>query len=178
MGGLNTYGYARQNPFKWTDRSGLFLDPISITIGVGFGGVAGYQAGGPKGAVMGGIAGGIAGVVSPTLSAEAGGGVAGFLTFEGVNAVAATGATFTTNYVNGAPLANDLGTAILIATAGPTLSGEGFLVGGGLVEGSLGAERALGFNTGIIGLGGTLIDTKRGACPQNSASQVSHPSSL
>ena len=40
---------------------------------------------------------------------------------------------------------------------------ETFLIGGGLLEGSLGAERALAFNSGIIGLGGTLIDNGVGA---------------
>jgi RHS repeat-associated protein len=162
-GGLNPYPYAGNNPFKNTDRLGLLPDPVKVGLGVAFGGAAGYAVGGTKGAIIGGIAGGGAAFVSPVLSGAVGTSVATrVLTSLGVNAVAAAGATAVTNYSNNVPdLTHDIGPAILISTGAPLLSGEAILVGGGYVEWA-GAERALAFNTGLIGLEGTFIDANRG----------------
>src|SRR5262249_35850770 len=52
-GGQNGYVYADNNTAKWTDRRGLAIDPISVTVGAVFGGVAGYTIASPKGRVAG-----------------------------------------------------------------------------------------------------------------------------
>ena len=186
VAGLNPYNYARQNPFKWTDRSGLLPTIPQIAIGAGFGAAAGYQVGKTQferdvGALVGAIAGGGAALITPGLSRFAGGEAAGIATTLIANAVAAGGAAIVTNKITGNPPTLGLVNAVVIQTGASALSGELFLVGGRYVAG-VGAENALAFNTGVIGLGGALIDAKReqnidADTLKNSACQVSSSNS-
>ena len=158
-GGLNTFAYAGQNPARWVDPQGMFLDPISIGIGAALGAVGGYTIGGFKGAAVGAIAGGVAGVVAPWAAYDAGGGAAGVVAFTYTNVVIAGGTTVGINNMTGQPPLNDVGNSMMIAAFSPVLSGEAILTGGGVIaEGSVGAARMLGINSGIIGLGGSYID--------------------
>jgi hypothetical protein len=116
--------------------------------------------------VAGGVAGGIAAAYSPALSSAAAraailaaGPAAGFFTSEAIAGGTAVSAGALINLVNGDPLSNDLGYALLIGAGSPFLSGEGLLIGSGyLGESSVGAANALALNSAVFGAIGILAD--------------------
>lgn len=163
-GGLNTYAYVNNNPLTYTDRQGLFSDPVSVVIGAAIGGTAAYQYPASTRTLryvdtaIGAIVGGGVAIASPTLSSWAGTGVSGVLATLGASGAAAGFTTVGLNVLNGNDTFDDFWNSTLIGTLAPVLSGEGILMGSGYLEGSLAAGRSLGLNTGVFTLGGTYID--------------------
>ena len=97
--------------------------------------------------------------ILPRAAVLAGNGLNGFLVYEGINGLAAGGATAAANLYNQDPILKDVPFAVTIGMGGTLLSGEAGLIGTGSLEGMAGAEYVLGFNSAILGVEGTLIDT-------------------
>ncbi len=173
-GGLNGkfapdwYGYANQNPLRWTDPTGR-IGIVGVAIGAVAGGIAGYAATGNwKGAAIGAVVGGAVGIFAPLAATSA----AGLVTNELLGYAAATAADIGVNAVGGGAAAiassyimegevdwRGVGLGAGIGALVPVFTGEA-LAAGVAEEAGLAGEIAWGVNGGGLGIVGSLLDPK------------------
>ncbi len=167
------YGYANQNPLRWTDPTGR-VGVAGVVIGAFVGGIAGYAATGDwKGVVIGAAAGGAVGFFAPWLAAHAAnlagnellGYAAATVTDIGVNSFGGGLASGLSTYVKEGKVDwHDIGQGALIGGLVPMFTGEALVAG--LGEAALGESSALaweiagGINGGALGIAGSVLDPK------------------
>jgi len=163
------YGYANQNPLRWTDPTGR-IGVAGGIVGAFAGGIAGYAATGTwQGAAIGAATGGAVGFFAPWLAFQAGqlAGGHGLLAFAaatatdiGVNAVGGGLAAGFANLARGEKWDwRDAGQGALIGGLVPIFTGEA-LVAGVVEEAALAGEIAFGINGGALGIFGSFLDSK------------------
>ena len=132
-GGPNGYVFAGNNPVTYIDPSGLASLP-GLLFGAVAAGVVGYEAGTknrPAGALIGAVTGTAAFGISPGAAVAAGGGVRGFLVYEGINGAVAGVGTVATNLYNHDPdVLDDVPFAVTNGMGGDALQRRGWASSG------------------------------------------------
>ena len=160
-GGMNPYIYGLNNPYKWTDRSGLLTPNLWIIGGTALaGGFAGYEVGHTARSAAVGFA---AGAASAALNARAGEAIAAggarMIALQTAAGTTAAPGTMAINYTNNNPdLLNDTVPSFAIGFISPFLTGDAIAGGYGLVEENSLAANLLSLNTNFLTVAGTIMD--------------------